>query len=1524
MPLFPARHTGRSLAWLLITGTLLLSCGSPEPLAPGGPPRVSMGAPAAGTVFQGGVALQYAGSAVDADGATLPGSALVWRVERHDAAGVQVVLPETAGASGSIPVPSTGAAPEDFYRFVLRATDGEGRRDSVRRDVPASVIQVTVATAPSGRQVTWNGQSHAAPFTATQVAGMDATVGTTTPQTSVDTTFAFQAWSDGGALTHPVSPTTSGTITATFGISVAVRRPPTPVIATPLAGALYRGGVAIPYGGSATDNEGDAIVSGSLRWWADYHHDGVVERVLAPTAGATGNFTPSPTGSVSPAAFYRLFLSATDDRGLVDTVSRDIAAQIVQLNVSTTPAGRTVTLDGQNQASPLSVTTVVGVQRTIGVPSPQVVGTTTYTFLNWSDGGAQSHAIAPPAGNASYTAAFSVTTPPRNPPTPVMATPAVGTLYQGGQVIAFSGSATDNEGDAIAPGSLSWWVDFHHDGVVDPFLAPVTGASGNFTVASSGSPSPTAFYRLYLRAVDDQGLVDTLSRDLSPRTTQLTLATVPGGRTVVLDGVQGTAPLTVTTAVGVRRTIATVATQVSGDTSFTFASWSDAGAVSHVVSPPTANIAYTATFTVTVPPRLPPVATITTPVAGTRWRGSQAVVFSGAATDADGNAVTSGGLSWWAEFHHDGQVDQVLPLTGGASGSFTPSPTGTTSPTAFYRLYLRAVDNQGLVDTVFRDLAAETVQLTLASAPAGRSLTLDGQAFTAPLTVTAIAGMQRTITAPSPQATLDTTYAFQGWSDAGSQSHVLIVPAANATVTATYSATPIPPPVVTIATPLVGSTYHGGSVIQVSGTAVDGTGAPLSGSALSWWADFHHDSHTHPFVPVTAGATASVTIPTSGEVSANVWYRFYVRAVDARGRADTLFVDVFPETVQLTLTSVPTGRTLTLDGQPQVAPFAVIGVVGIQRQIGTTSPQSAGDSTYTFQAWSDAGAQTHAIATPAVNTTYTASFVATGPANKPPTVSLTAPANASSWVVNTAVTVSATAADSDGTIQQVQFFDGATAIGTDNAAPYSITWTPTVTGSHALTARATDNSAATTTSAPVTVTVINGGTGDTQDPTLTLSTPGDGEQGVSGTISASASANDNVGVVEVEFQLDGVTLVRDSTFPWAAALGNTANFTSGVHQVRARARDAAGNTSPWDVARVTFAGSVTRPLGFIVAPFAGTISGQATAMAFAPDGRLFVADQGGDLRVIKNGSLLPAPFVHVNTTADGERGLLGVTFDPQFGTNNQFVYVHYTVTSGGVSHNRVSRFTANGDVAVANSEFVVVDLPALSTATNHNGGAIHFGPDGKLYVAVGDNNTGSNAQSTTSLFGKVLRYNPDGSIPADNPALGSGSNQAIWAMGFRNPFTFGFQPGTGRLFINDVGESTWEEINEGLAGANYGWPTSEGVTTNPAFTSPLFTYKHGDKPPAPPSLVTGEAVVGAAFYNPGTVLFPADYVGDYFFADYVEGWINRLDLAAGNGAVYSFVQLPNIITDLAVGPDGALYALAVQSNGSWGVTRISR
>src|ERR671921_633170 len=230
------------------------------------------------------------------------------------------------------------------------------------------------------------------------------------------------------------------------------------------------------------------------------------------------------------------------------------------------------------------------------------------------------------------------------------------------------------------------------------------------------------------------------------------------------------------------------------------------------------------------------------------------------------------------------------------------------------------------------------------------------------------------------------------------------------------------------------------------------------------------------------------------------------------------------------------------------------------------------------------------------------------------------------------------------------------------------------------------------------------------------------------------------------------------------------------------------------------------PNGFTQSQVASGLAGPMD-MEFAPDGRLFVAEEAGKVRIVKpNGTL--ATFLDISSKVDiaGERGLMGVTFDPNFATNH-YVYLYYTrkATATASVHNRVVRVTASGDRAVAGSEKLIFRLNNQDDP-HHMGGALDFGADGKLYISTGDN-VGGNTQTLQNLLGKMLRINKDGTIPTGNPfyASATGNNRAIWALGLRNPFKFAVQPGTGTIFINDVGHNDFEEINQGAAGANYGW-----------------------------------------------------------------------------------------------------------------------
>jgi glucose/arabinose dehydrogenase len=326
------------------------------------------------------------------------------------------------------------------------------------------------------------------------------------------------------------------------------------------------------------------------------------------------------------------------------------------------------------------------------------------------------------------------------------------------------------------------------------------------------------------------------------------------------------------------------------------------------------------------------------------------------------------------------------------------------------------------------------------------------------------------------------------------------------------------------------------------------------------------------------------------------------------------------------------------------------------------------------------------------------------------------------------------------------------------------------------------------------------------------------------------------------------------------------------------------------------------PAGFSRVRIATGIS-NPTAMAFAPDGRIFVTEQAGKLRVIKANVLLGTPALSLNVSSTGERGLTGIVLDPDF-NSNQFVYLYYCLASA--TNNRISRFTFNGDIIDPASEVVILNLDPLGSATIHNSGCMRF-YDGKLYVTVGENSVGANAQNLDKNLGKLLRINPDGSIPAGNPfTTGSTQRKSIWAYGLRNPFTFDIQPTTGKIYINDVGAAGWEEINDAtVGGRNFGWPSVEGNGADPAYVNPLFAYAHGIGDGI------GCAITGGVFYNPTTSNYPAQYIGKYFYQDFCTHWINYLDINT-NGTVTrrSFgTSVGNNTVGLNISRDGNLHYL---------------
>ena len=301
------------------------------------------------------------------------------------------------------------------------------------------------------------------------------------------------------------------------------------------------------------------------------------------------------------------------------------------------------------------------------------------------------------------------------------------------------------------------------------------------------------------------------------------------------------------------------------------------------------------------------------------------------------------------------------------------------------------------------------------------------------------------------------------------------------------------------------------------------------------------------------------------------------------------------------------------------------------------------------------------------------------------------------------------------------------------------------------------------------------------------------------------------------------------------------------------------------------------------------------ALAFAPDGRIFLTERPGHLRVIQGGRLRREPAAILPATSQGESGLMGLALDPDF-SRNRFLYVCYTYSAPGGLRNRVARLVER-DGGIRQDRILLDNIPG---AWIHDGGRVKFGPDGKLYVTAGDAADPPIAQDLRSLGGKILRLNPDGSIPPDNPFPGS----PVWSLGHRNPQGLAWHHATGQLFATEHGTSVHDEVNIIHPGKNYGWPTVIGPARDPRFVDPILTFT----PNIAPS--------GAVFAGPR---YP-DWQGNLFFATLRGRHLHRVILASPDFIrVLSHERLFDGVfgrlRDIVEAPDGSLYLLTNNRDG---------
>lgn len=318
------------------------------------------------------------------------------------------------------------------------------------------------------------------------------------------------------------------------------------------------------------------------------------------------------------------------------------------------------------------------------------------------------------------------------------------------------------------------------------------------------------------------------------------------------------------------------------------------------------------------------------------------------------------------------------------------------------------------------------------------------------------------------------------------------------------------------------------------------------------------------------------------------------------------------------------------------------------------------------------------------------------------------------------------------------------------------------------------------------------------------------------------------------------------------------------------------------------------------------------------DSRLFVVQQNGAIKILlPNGTVNASNFINLSSkiTYNGERGLLGLAFHPQY-ANNGFFYVYFNNTAGNITVARYSVNASNPDIADLSSEKILLNI--TKPFPNHNGGSMHFAPDGNLWISTGDGGSSgdpnNNSQNKNSLLGKMLRIDVNSSaaysIPASNPFVGIDGSDEIWSYGLRNAWKFSFDPITANVLIADVGQGQFEEINKmpiSQAGINYGWRCYEGNSTYDAtgcapmnsMTFPLVAYDHSG----------GKCSITGGYVYRGS-LYPA-LSGKYFFADYCSQQIGMLN--ADNSIVWTNAFSGSSFSTFGVDSNQELYVAAVNN-----------
>ena len=730
-----------------------------------------------------------------------------------------------------------------------------------------------------------------------------------------------------------------------------------------------------------------------------------------------------------------------------------------------------------------------------------------------------------------------------------------------------------------------------------------------------------------------------------------------------------------------------------------------------------------------------PTAFIATPDSSLTWRVGDTISFAGGATDPQQGNLPPSALAWTVLIHHcpsNCHTHVYQTFQGVAGGSF-PAPDHEYP--SYLEIQLTATDASGLQSTANVNLDPQTVPLTFQTSPSGLQLTVGPTTATTPFTDTVIIGSANSVTAPSPQG----TFAFSSWSDGGDQTHNLNAPATPATYTATYlSSSNLPPPWTDTD---VGNVVLTGSSTYVTGTYTDrGAGADIAGAADA----FHYIDQ--PISSDTAMILKVTSIPYT-----NAWAKAGIMIRESLApNAVNAFIALTPgHGLTFQRRKTPGGTTTTTAGAAVVAPYWL----KLERTGNTfTASASPNGTTWTVVGTDTITMASNALVGIAVTShtttqrcaaTFTNVSVTTGPANSPPSVSITSPSEGATFTAPATVTINASALDTDGSIALVEFYEGGFFLGSDTTAPFSFTWTNAPAGNYALTARATDNLGAVTTSAPVNITIQPGAN---SPPTVSITAPADGATftaPASVTINADAADGDG-SVTKVDFYNGATLLGTDTTSPYSFSW---TSVPAGSYTLTAKATDNFGATTTSAVVGITVnpAGN-TPPIVSLTAPADGaTYTAPASvvlnASASDPGGSVAKVEFLADGTVISTDLTSPYSFTWTNVPA-GTYALtaratdnLGAQTTSSTATiivnpaGNSAPTVSITSPANGATFTAPASVTINADAADSDGSVSQVDFYSGSTLI----GSDTTSPYSFAWTGVGAGTYSLTARATDNL-----------------------------------------------------------------------------------------------------------------------------------------------------------------------------------------------